>query len=93
MTELHKELVPALIETAIRVSNRAYDRVHEDNIPGSLLQCALGATSMTAFLEAAQTLVVRCGMSVEGFAQGLRMHADEIEEQQQLQGTSENTRH
>lgn len=75
MTRLHALLVPVLMGVVQQVARR----VEHPELEPSQMRAAFGAACMSAFLEAAQKLAERCGMTRETFAQGLRIHADELE--------------
>jgi hypothetical protein len=75
MTRLHALLVPVLMGVVQQVAKR----VERPDLEPAEARAAFGAACMSAFLEAAQKLSERCGMSRETFAQGLRVHADELE--------------
>jgi hypothetical protein len=75
MTRLHVLLVPVLMGVVQQVARR----VERSELPPAQMRAAFGAACMSAFLEAAQKISERCGMSQETFAQGLRIHADELE--------------
>ena len=77
MVQLHRELVPVFVAVATSTAKR----LGTFDIEPSKLRCAFGAACMSAFLEAAQRVAERCGMSRDTFAQGLRLHADEIEDE------------
>jgi len=91
MTQLHQALVPVFVSAAVGTAKR----IEVSNMESGQLRCAFGAACMSAFLEAAQRVAERCGMSRDAFAQGLRIHADEIEEERSFEPTPETaaTRH
>lgn len=76
MVRFRITLVPVLLS----VVRHAANRMERPNLGPKQFRAALGAAGVSAFLEAAQKLAEHSGMPREAFAQGLRIHADEIEE-------------